>query len=107
MAFFIIPVPAEVIPFDSQVELDGTLFLLKFRYHSRDGFWRITIIRAGVVILSFIKLVHTNDLLAQYRHLENLPLGTIIISDQNLGDADPDAINFGDSVLLMYQDTAE
>ena len=104
MAFFIIPVPTEIIPFDSQIELDGSLFLLKFRYYNRDDFWRMTIIKAGVVILSHVKLVHTNDLLAQYRHLEDLPQGIIIISDQNLADADPGATNFGDNVLLMYQD---
>ncbi len=105
MAFFIIPVPKEIIPFDQQVEMDGTLFLLQFRYFFRDNFWRITIIKAGVKILSSMKLVHTKDLLAQFRHIEDLPLGTIIVSDQNLGDADPGTTNFGDTVLLMYQDT--
>lgn len=105
MAFFIIPVPEEIIPFDEQVELDGELFLLKFRYLRRDGAWRMTIVKAGDIILSNIKIVHSDDLLAQYRHIEALPLGTIIISDQDSNDADPDATNFGDRVLLMYQDT--
>ena len=105
MAFFTIPIPTEIIPFDQQVELDGTLFLLQFRYFFRDDFWRVTISKAGVKILSSMKIVHTDDLLAQFRHLEDLPKGTIIVSDQNLGDADPGTTNFGDSVLFMYQDT--
>ncbi len=106
MAFFTIPVPETTIPFDQQVEMDGNLFLLKFRYHSRNGHWRMTIIRSGVVLLSSLKVVNTLDLLAQYRHIEDLPSGTIIISDQDLLDSDPNDINFGDRVLLMYQDIA-
>lgn len=106
MAFFIIPVPEEVIPFDAQVELDNELFLLKFRFYTRDGLWRMTIIKAGVIILSSVKLVNTLDLLVQYNHLEELPAGKIIVSDQGLKDADPGAENFGDSVFLMYQDAA-
>jgi len=104
MAFFIISVPDEIIPFDEQVELDGTLFTLQFRYHTRDEFWRMTIIKAGVALLSYVKLVISLDLLAQYRHIEDLPLGKIIISDQDLVDTDPSSTNFGDRVLLMYQD---
>ena len=106
MAFFTIPIPAEIIPFEEQVELDGTLYTFRFRYYSRDGIWRLTIIKSGTVLLSGVKIVNTLDLLAQYRHLEDLPLGDIIVSDQNLLDSDPDDTNFGDSVLLMYQDTA-
>lgn len=105
MAFFIIPVPTETIPFDSQVELDGTLFLLKFRYYFRDGFWRLTIVRAGAILISTVKIVNTFDLLAQYKHIEDLPKGKIIVSDQNLNRADPGSTNFGDNVLLMYEDT--
>ncbi len=107
MAFFIIPIPKEIIPFDEQVELDGTLYLMKFRYHFRDDFWRVTIIKAGVVLISAIKVINTLDLLAQYRHIEDLPKGKLIVSDQNLKDADPNSINFGDSVLMMYQDIAQ
>lgn len=106
MAFFTIPIPAETIPFDQQVELDGVSFLLKFRYYYRDGFWRLTIVKGGTVILTNIKLINTLDLLGQYRHLEDLPAGTIIISDQNFMDSDPNDTNFGDSILLMYEDTA-
>ena len=106
MAFFIIPVPTEVIPFHEQVELNGSLYLLKFQYQFRSGFWLLTITKAGVVLLASVKLVNTLDLLAQYRHIEDLPQGKIIISDQNLQQADPDATNFGDNVLLMYEDVA-
>lgn len=106
MAFFNIPIPSTIIPFDLQIELDGELFLLKFVYQHRTGHWAMTIVRAGVVVLSNIKVVNTDDLLKQYDHLEDLPIGTIIISDQDLVDSDPDDINFGDRVLFMYQDTA-
>ena len=104
MAFFVIPIPATIIPFDQQVELDSTLFTLQFRYSRRTGFWSLTLIRSGAVILANVKVVNSLDLLAQYRHLEELPLGTIIVSDQNLAFADPNDTNFGESVLFMYQD---
>ncbi len=105
MAFFTIPIPEEVIPFELQIELDTALFTLSFRYFPRDGAWRMTIAKAGTVILSSVKLVNTQDLLAQYTYNEALPLGKFIVSDQDLLEADPDSSNFGDRVLLMYQDT--
>ena len=105
MAFFIIPIPTEIIPFDQQVELDGTLYTLRFRYFFRDEQWRMTVIKSGVVLLASVKVVNSLDLLKQYSHIEDLPKGKFIISDQDLVDSDPSSTNFGDRVLLMYQDT--
>ncbi len=106
MAFFIVPVPSTAQAFEIQVEMNTELFTLAFRFYPRDDFWRMTVSKADAVILSQIKVVNTLDLLGQFDYLEDLPAGTIIVFDHEGLDADPGSENFGDRVVLMYQDAA-
>lgn len=106
MSFFTIPVPEEVIPFNLQVDLNGVIYTLSFTWFPRDAYWRMTILKSGVVLLSHLKLVNTQDLLAQYTGVEDLPEGIFIVFDHDGLDSDPNATGFGDRVLLMYENAA-
>ena len=104
MATFIIPVQTTTDPFSQQVELDGLLYDLTFLWNARDQHWSITIGRDDVVLVREVKLVHVpdNDLLSQFRRIEDLPPGQLYISDLDGFDRDPDDTLFGDRVVLLY-----
>ena len=103
MSFIQIPIPATTVVFDLQVDLDTVLLQLSFVYYPRDSAWRVTISRSGVTLLSHLKVVTDSDLLAQYRYIEELPPGRLIIFDnEGLGN-DPNDSNFGDRVIILYE----
>lgn len=106
MSTYIIPVAETTDPFDEQVELDGRVFDLYFRWNVRSDHWSIDIGRDGIVLIYGIKLVTISDLLAQYTRIADLPDGTLFVDDLDGLDADPDADNFGDRVVLKYTDAA-
>lgn len=101
-----IPVRADLKAYRMTVDMDQESFDLTFFYNLRSGHWAVTIEKAGVVLLHRVKLVNTPDLLYQVRHIEALPAGTIIVQDVEGQDQDPDGSNFGDRVVLLYQEAA-
>lgn len=104
MSTFIIPVSDTTDPFDEQVELDGRVFDLYFRWNVRGDHWSMDIGRDGIVLIYGIKLVTISDLLDQYQRIADLPDGTLFIDDLDGLDADPDGENFGDRVVLKYSE---
>lgn len=105
MSTFIIPVSETTDAFDEQVELDGLVYDLFFRWNARDNHWGMDIGRDGTVLISSIKLVVTSDLLVQYRRIGDLPEGTLFVDDLDGLDNDPDDENFGDRVVLKYSES--
>lgn len=106
MSTFIIPVSDTTDPFDLQVELDGRVYDLYFRWNSRDIHWVMDIGRDGTVLVYGIKLVNSPDVLIQFRRISDMPDGVLFIDDLDGLDNDPDDLNFGDRVVLKYTDTA-
>lgn len=102
MSTFIIPVSEDTDPFEQQVEMDGRVFDLAFRWNDRGQHWTMDIGRDGVVLVFGIKLVVTTDLLSQYQRIGGLPEGTLFIDDLDALDSDPSDTNFGDRVQLKY-----
>ena len=106
MSTFIIPVSGTTDPFDEQVELDGAVYDLTFRWNARGPHWTIDIGRDGNILVGGIKLVMISDLLPQYRRADDLPPGTLFVDDLDGLDVDPDDENFGDRVVLKYTEAA-
>lgn len=104
MATLTIPVRLGVEAFNQTVELDGKYYRLSFYYNLRDQHWYLTIARETVDLVSGIKLVNTNDLLYQFRHIEDIPQGVLFITDTKGLYRDPDAVDFGSTILLKYTD---
>ena len=92
------------VPFNQETDLDGRVYSLSYRYNGRDGKWRMTFEIDGVVILRSLVLVIGEDLLSESRHIEGLPPGNLIVRDVEGLDRDPDGVQFGETVLLLYDD---
>jgi len=101
---FTIPVISTVELNTQQVEMGGKFYDLIIRYNPRDEHFMLDISRENVVLISGIKLVCGNDLLAQYLHTADLPKGKLNIVDSLGGYADPTKDNFGVTVQLQYED---
>lgn len=106
MNTFIIPVTDSTDHFNEQVELDGRIYDLIFKWNARDDHWNISIGRDGIILVSSIKLVVTTDLLGQFRRIGGLPDGILFVDDLDGLDNDPDDQNFGDRVVLKYTEAA-
>lgn len=99
-----IPVRATTDAFAQQVELDGVIFDLAFRWNPRDAHWALDVGRGGTVLLAGVKLVNTSDILSEYRRVAGLPAGRLFVTDLDGRFRAPDATLFGTRVVLQYQD---
>lgn len=104
MALFTIPVSDTTDPFEEQVELDGLIYDLAFTWNPRDNHWFLTVGREGVTLLTHVKVVNDQDLLAPYTRTEDLPPGSLQVVDLDDEDKDPCATDFGDRVVLRYEE---
>ena len=53
--------------------------------------------------MSHLKVVTDSDLLAQYRYIDELPPGRLIVFDNAGLCNDPDDSNFGDRIVMLYE----
>lgn len=104
MATYTIPVRSGVEAFKQTIELDGKYYSLSFYYNIRDQHWFLTIARETVILVSGLKLVHSDDLLSQFRHIEDAPQGALFIQDTKGLYRDPDTVDFGSTILMKYTD---
>jgi hypothetical protein len=88
------------------VELDGATYALSLRYNARDAAWRLDLGVTGAPLLVGIKLVNSEDLLAQHRHIDGLPPGRLRVVDVAGRFADPDATTIGTQVVLVYDEAS-
>lgn len=106
MATVKIPIREGARQFTEQVELDQAMYDLAFRYNVRDGKWRLSIDFGGENLVNALPLVADEDVLRNLRHIEDLMPGTLIVRDLDGADADPDDTNFGERVVLLYQEAS-
>ncbi len=88
------------------VELDGVAYGLGFNINRRDGFWRMSIDLDAVILLSSVKLVQAADLLVANKHDLRLPQGTLRMVDSDGQNAEATEDNFGDRVVLVYDEVS-
>lgn len=101
-----IPVNFGVPKFRAVYELDGVTYGFLFRINRRDGSWRVTIDRDRTVLLHNVKIVLYSDLLAISKHDPRVPQGTLRAVDLDGVDTEPTEDNFGDRVILVYDEAA-
>ncbi len=108
MATLQIPVRVTPAANTMTVALEGLYYKLSFRFNARANHWYMSIKHNDVVVVSGIKVVSSEDLLSQLAHMQvdsRLPPGTFIVRDVSGADRDPDQDNFGDEVVLLYEET--
>lgn len=102
MSIYNIPVKDTTDANSFAVELSGDIFVFNFRFNENENKWYFDVIKNSINILLGIKLVNSEDLLSQFIAYD-IPQGIISIVDVEGLYADPDDLNFGESVFLRYE----
>lgn len=102
METVIIPTRGDIANYDQSIELDGTVFILKFRYNSRDEAWYLSVHDVdNVPIRSGLKLIPNLALLRQLV-TEGRPIGELIVVDSRAIPLPPSLAELGSKVQLAY-----
>lgn len=104
MSLWNIPVRSTTDAFTEQVELDGLIYNMAFRWNARDQHWFLSMSIDDEPVLMGIKLTISDDLLSYARRILHVPPGRLSVVDLDGLFRDPDATLFGDRVVLRYQD---
>lgn len=106
MAVLELPVRHDVPAYEFQVDLDGTLYTLFFSFNTRMNGWTMSISDQNLVpILNGVKLFSGWLPLRQYAN-EKLPPGKFGVIDTTGENKNPDLENFGDGVVLLYEEAS-
>lgn len=94
--------------YDQQVELDGQVYTLTFRFNRRNNSWYMDIAdEDNVHIASGRRCVVNSVLNGQFRYLSTNPPGALTVFDTTGRQAPPELNDFGSRVLLLYFDESE
>lgn len=97
MATFRIPVRRDV--FDYTIEPEGLGVTMRFNYNARMESWIMDV--PGEV--EGIRVVGGVDLLGKFKH-KNVPQGRLYIYDLDKKNREPTKANFGDRIILLYDE---
>jgi len=103
VSIFNIPVQNRTDANRLTVELSGAFYELRFLFNANESLWYMDLIKDSVAIVSAIKLVSGDNLLAQFKAYD-VPAGRLFIEDKDGLYSDPNETNFGESVFLRYDD---
>jgi hypothetical protein len=98
-----IPVRSLTDAYSFSMLLSGDVFEFLLRFNGNEQKWYMTVLRSDAIVLAGVKLVHSEDLLAQFIAYD-IPQGTLSIHDKDGNYADPNDLNFGESVFLRYEE---
>lgn len=104
MAIWSIPVQFKSPDFSFQIDLDGIIFGFRFTYNARTDRFSMEIQdQLGNAIVSGIALTVNWKVLARFKD-SSLPPGDLFTMDITGGNNEPSAVNFGDTILLCYDE---
>ena len=106
MATIQIPTNFSLPYFSEAIDFDGDVLDLTFFSNRRDDAWRLDIVRQGVTLVLGVRLVTGFDLLERYRYITGMPQGVLRLVDLDGADTDATEDNFGDRVVLVYDQAA-
>lgn len=99
-----LPVRSDFKAYEFQIDLDGIVYTLRFRFNYRMERWVMDIAtEAGEDILNGIVLVTGYPLLDQYAYSE-LPPGRMIAIDVTGQNRDAGEDDLGNSIKLLYEE---
>lgn len=104
MAIKNIPVNFNSPDFNFQIDLDGTVYGFRFILNERTGRYSMTIsTEAGEPIVAGLALTTNWKILSRFKDTR-LPKGRLFTVDMTGGNNEPNQDNFGDTVLLCYDE---
>lgn len=105
MAVTIVPTQPNTPRFSERVSLDGTTFLLRFRWNTRLSAWFMDVFDdAELPIVYARRIVIDWPLLRQTRYRDDGPAGEVLAYDTTNRDVRPLLDDLGVRVLLGYLD---
>lgn len=104
MAIVNIPIDG-VQPFHRfSIELDGRVYILKFRFNFRDSRWHMSILQEDeTVLIAGIPLVVSWGLIRRFAD-ERLPPGEFFVEDVTGENTEPGENSFGRTHFLRYRE---
>ena len=106
MALLQIPVRNDLPSYTMRVELDGSIFILRFRYNERSTRWYMDIsTEENELIVGGIALLTGVPLISQYVD-SRLPEGDFVVFDRASKNENPSRETFGEDIELFYNEAA-
>lgn len=108
MTIFAVPIPNVAQSFRQTVTLDGTAFILQFRWNWRAGSWFLDLYdAAGGLLVAGRRVIVGPPLWLGLHYRPELPLGELVAFDSSGQDQDPGLEDLGRRVQLFYLDKDE
>lgn len=99
-----IPVRNDLEAYSFTIELDGTNYVLSFRFNVRMDRWAMDIAKTdGTVVLAGVVLETGVDLTGRYVS-DSLPPGRFLAYDESGQGMNAGRYDLGDSVKLLYEE---
>lgn len=106
MALIEIPTRSDLKAYEFQIELDGAVYTLGFRYNERMDRWIMDISSAvGTELLNGVVLL-TNIPLTDDYVIDGAPPGRFICEDRTGQNADAGRDDLGNNIRLLYEESA-
>lgn len=106
MALLEMPVRADLPQYQFRIELEGTIYTLRFKWNTRMELWVFDIANEQDVDLLNGIPVQTNVDLKQRFRQDTLPPGLFLAFDETGAERDPDRDTFGNEVKFFYDEGA-
>lgn len=104
MAILEIPVRSDIPSYQFRIELDGTIYTLRFKWNTRMEIWIMDIAdEQDNDLLNGIPVYTDVDLKQRFRQ-ETLPPGLFVAYDETGARRNADRDTFGNEVKLFYQE---
>jgi hypothetical protein len=108
MALKQIPLDIDQVAYSFKVDLDNRPFVFELTFNSRASLWTMTIKNeSDETLIAGIPIHVKQDLLRQFRYDARLPQGVLMALNVVDGVSDPGLENFGDQVVLVYDEVTE
>ena len=105
MAILKIPIDSVQPDHKFQMELEGVIYTFRFKLNYRENRWTMDISdELGVLIVGGVAIVTNFPLLKQYKN-RALPPGNMICLDLSDSGAEPIGDVFGNTHLLIYEES--
>lgn len=105
MAILKMPIRNDIPAYTLNIELEGIAYILEFRFNSRQNRWIFDISDSiKDPIVQGVPILIETDLFLKFKD-SRLPPGGFIAIDQSGNRNQPDRLNFGNDVVLLYFDS--
>lgn len=104
MAIIELPVRGDLASFEFKIELETTVYTMKFRWNERMSRWVFTIAdENGIDIVSSLPVQTNVNIRGRFKQ-ETLPPGLFTALDETGAARNPDRDTFGGDVKFFYQE---